>query len=112
MGILTGKESEWPSLMTECQNREENTSTPTSNSNCTLNLNILFLKEDERFHKSEGEKKPQNSRWEQNVSRDFTSSSLAVLLSFQPRPLCKQASREHAFRNGLDNKQLKTSAKI
>lgn len=80
------------------------------NSNCIPNLNILFLKEDERFHKSE-EKKTQNPKWEQNVvSRAFTSSGLAVFLSLRPRPLCKQAFREHSFGNGLENKQFKTSA--
>lgn len=52
-----------------------------------------------------------NPKRERNVvSRAFTSSSLAVFLSFQPRPLCKQAFREHSFRSGSENKELKTSA--
>lgn len=57
----------------------KNTSTPT-----TPNLNILLLKEDERFHKSEEKKKknqtknPTNAKHDQNiVSRAFTSSSLS-----------------------------------
>lgn len=88
------------SSMTECQKRGKHHCS-TFNSHGTANHNFLFLKDNERFHKSEG--KAQNPKEKQNViSRAFTSSSLAVVLNFAPRPLCKEMLIEDG--NGSENK--------
>lgn len=89
--------------MTECQKRGKHQYS-NFNSHGIANDNILFLKDNERFHKSEGKQKPKIQRRSKMLSRAFTSSSLAVFPNFAPGPLCKEMFIEHG--NGSENKHL------